>query len=84
MVPARLRGHVEGPADHLAPLFAIALNGRVAAVVETFATDDQPHSVESMLVPSMLRRGGNEIDLYAVSGDEGARALHAVHLNVAS
>lgn len=83
-VPARLRGHVDGPADHVAPLFAIALNGRVAAVVETFATDDQSHSVEAMLVPSMLRPGDNEIDLYAVSGDEGARVLHAVHQNVAS
>ena len=68
----------------MAPLFAIALNGRVAAVVETFATDDQSHSVEAMLVPSMLRPGDNEIDLYAVSGDEGARVLHAVHQNVAS
>jgi len=32
----------------------------------------------------MLRPGDNEIDLYAVSGDEGARVLHAVHQNVAS
>jgi len=84
MVPARLRGHVEGPAGQEAPLFAIALNGRVAAVVETFTTADQPDSVESMLVSSMLRPGSNDLDLYAVSGDEGARVLHAVPLNVAS
>ena len=51
---------------------------------ETFATADQPPSGEAMPVPSMLRPGENEVDLYAVSGDEGARVLHAVHQNVAS
>ncbi len=77
-VPARVRGHVDGPDGQEPPLFAIAVHGQVAAVVETFATDDEPHSLESMLVPSMLRREGNELEVFAVSGPEGARRLQPV------
>ena len=77
-VPARVRGHVDGPEGQEPPLFAIAVHGQVAAVVDTFATDDEPHSLESMLVPSMLRRDGNELEVFAVSGPEGGRRLEPV------
>lgn len=79
-IPARVRGHVEGP-DREPPLFAIAVHGRVAAVVETFATDDQDHSLESMLAPSLLRADGNDVEVYAVAGPEGDRRLHPVRLS---
>lgn len=81
LVPARVRGHVDGPDGRAPPLFAIAVHGRVAAVVETFATDDQDHSLESMLVPSLLRADDNELEVYAVSGTEGARRLRPVRLD---
>lgn len=76
IVPARLTGAVTGPGPDERPTIAIALNGRIAAVVETHAMGDVPHRIEAMLVPDLIQPGANGVAFFVVEGSEGARTLH--------
>ena len=76
IVPARLTGRVTGPGPAERPTIAIALNGRVAAVVETHTMGDIPHRIEAMLVPELIVPGANDVAFYVVEGPDGARTLH--------
>ncbi|HEY5698360.1 MAG TPA: hypothetical protein VIT01_12710 [Acidimicrobiales bacterium] len=73
-----LVGRVEGLPDGEQVTVAVALNGRVAAVVTTWPEGGVPHHLEAMLVPDFLRAGANELAFYRVGGREGARTLAAL------
>ncbi|MET0490579.1 MAG: sulfatase-like hydrolase/transferase [Acidimicrobiales bacterium] len=73
-----LVGRVEGLPDGEQVTVAVALNGRVAAVVTTWPEGGVPHQLEAMLVPDFLRAGANELAFYRVDGPEGARTLTAL------
>ncbi|HEY5887923.1 MAG TPA: sulfatase-like hydrolase/transferase, partial [Acidimicrobiales bacterium] len=73
-----LIGRVDGLPDADQVTIAVALNGRVAAVVTTWPEDGVPHRLEAMLVPDFLREGANELSFYRVGGGEGARTLAAL------
>ncbi|HEY8060859.1 MAG TPA: hypothetical protein VID94_18980, partial [Acidimicrobiales bacterium] len=73
-----LLGRVEGLPDGDQLAVAIALNGRVAAVVTTWPGDGVDHRLEAMLVPDFLRAGANDLAFYRVGGREGARTLSAL------
>jgi hypothetical protein len=70
-----LLGRVDGLSADDQATVAVALNGRVAAVVTTWPGDGVDHRLEAMLVPDFLRAGANELTFYRVGGREGARTL---------
>jgi Sulfatase len=57
---------------------AVAVNGTVAAVSPTWASGDQPHHLEAMLLPDPFEDGANLVEIYLVGGTEGARTLAPV------
>jgi hypothetical protein len=76
-VPARIVGSIQhSPVDGGTPL-AVAVNGRIAAVTESF---DRPGAdTFAVLVPAAVFRGGkNSVDVYAVEGSRGSTRL--IHL----
>lgn len=73
-----VEGRVDGGRDGDQVTIALALNGRIAAVVTTWADDETPHRFEAMVVPEFLRAGANELRAHRVSGTEGERTLSAL------
>lgn len=76
VLPARLNATLAGPDLDQRPTIAVALNGRIAAVVETHALGVDAQGIEAMLVPELIVPGANDVTFYVVEGPEGARTLH--------
>ncbi|MBA3420448.1 MAG: hypothetical protein H0U12_00870 [Thermoleophilaceae bacterium] len=67
-VPAQLTGRVRSAAPRKRAL-AFAVNGRIAAVGETFFLEDDRIERLSALVPaSTYRRGANEVEVLEIEG----------------
>lgn len=74
-IHGRLRGEVEA-----APYVAIAVNGVVRSVVETYAVVSDRASFSAILPDSAFVAGFNELDILAVSGPSVAPVVHGVDL----
>jgi hypothetical protein len=78
-IPTHPVGRIEGggPAGRD---IAVAVNGRIAAVGNTFrlATGDRSELFSVMLPESALRRGRNRLDVYEVSAAGGLRRLGGI------
>ena len=70
-VPSPLQGSVEGAGAAAGKSLAVAVNGRIAAVAETYAGSE---AVRFSALPSesSFRPGRNRIDFYWVEGSAGA------------
>lgn len=67
-VPAQLTGRIRSAAPRKRPL-AFSVNGRIAAVGETFFLEDDGVERLSALVPaSAYRRGANEVEVLEIEG----------------
>lgn len=73
-LPAYVAGQIEANGETDLAV-AIAVNGRIAAVTPTWPTDEQAHHFEAVLLPDHFRDGDNDVTLYLVGGQEGARTL---------
>src|SRR6185503_13993201 len=60
LIPSRVSGAVTGPAENERPTIAVALNGRIAGVVETHRLDDVTHRFEAMVAPDLFIPGLNQ------------------------
>ena len=80
IIPARLIGRIDGVAPEADFLVAVAIAGRIAAVVPTVAAGGGAQHLEAVLAPDLLVAGNNEIEIFVVGGREGARTLSAVPL----
>ena len=77
-VPAHLTGEIVDPRGPRRRDLALALNGRVAAVGSSFTVLGGERL--SMLVPeSLLRRGANRVELFAVSATPAGSRLIPLH-----
>ncbi len=63
-VPVYLSGHLEGATE--TETVAVALNGRVGAVTDTFAWDGHDNFFAVMLPPEFLVAGTNDVELFLV------------------
>jgi hypothetical protein len=74
VVPARITGAVEGKGGERPLELAVAVNGRIEAVTQTFELDGTTRF--SALVPEAgLRDGANEVEIFSLSDDGGAMRL---------
>ncbi len=69
-----LSGAIAPAADEI--VVAIALNGTVAGIAETFSRDGQSGLLEAMLPHSLYVAGSNRLEAFIVAGDEDAPVLH--------
>jgi hypothetical protein len=78
-VPAQVSGQLTGPASArpARPVVAIAVNGVIGGVSETFASGRSPPTrFSAMVSDSLLRPGGNQLQLFLVdSGQQRLRPL---------
>jgi hypothetical protein len=69
-VPAQLSGTITGPAGQPNRDLAVAVNGRIVAVGESFhLSPGDPEHFSIMLPDSAFREGGNRIELLAVADE---------------
>lgn len=80
VVPIHVEGHLDGGVSGEQPHLALAVNGVIAAVDETYAKEPDTHHIEMMMWPDPLVAGSNTITVYVVEGSEGARTLRPVRL----
>ena len=67
--PLLLQGEVQAAGADVPDTVAVAVNGRVAAVVKVDQDPDAPRAFRGLLPPSVLRRGENSLEIFAVAGD---------------
>jgi arylsulfatase A-like enzyme len=82
-VPAQLGGQLTSMAAGLParPAVAVALNGVIAGMSETFTSGDDPTTWFSTMVPdSLMRRGENKLELFLVDTAGGQRRLRPLTL----
>jgi hypothetical protein len=78
-VPAQLSGTIRGSDGHANRDLAVALNGRIVAVGQTFRLNEgDPERFSIMLPDNAFHEGGNRVDLLAVAGDSDAPALSLI------
>jgi hypothetical protein len=82
-VPAQVAGHLTGTTPGAAPrpAVAVAVNGVIGGVSETFATGDSPPTWFSAMVPdTLLRPGDNQLQLFLLDTTGGQQRLHPLNL----
>jgi Sulfatase len=82
-VPAQVGGHLTGTTPGAAPrpAVAVAVNGVIGGVSETFATGDSPPTWFSAMVPdTLLRPGDNQLQLFLLDTTGGQQRLHPLNL----
>jgi hypothetical protein len=79
-IPAHLRASIAGAPGEGSATIAVSVNGEVVAVASTYVNETDSHRLEAMLAPSSLREGENTLELWEVTGGEGARALRSIAL----
>jgi arylsulfatase A-like enzyme len=82
-VPAHVAGHLTStaPGTPPRPAVAVAVNGLIGGVSETFATGDSPPTWFSAMVPdTLLRPGDNQLQLFLLDTTGGRQLLHPLNL----
>jgi hypothetical protein len=82
-VPAHVAGHLTRttPGTAPRPAVAVAVNGVIGGVSETFATGDSPPTWFSAMVPdTLLRPGDNQLQLFLLDTVGGRQRLHPLNL----
>ena len=75
-VPAQVSGTITGPAGQTNRDLAVALNGRIVAVGQSFRlTPGDPEHFSIMLPDSAFREGSNRIELLAVTDETDPQEL---------
>jgi hypothetical protein len=78
-VPAQLSGTIKGSDGRTHRDLAVALNGRIVAVGQSFHLNARdPEQFSIMLPDSAFREGSNRVQLLAVAGDSDAPALSLI------
>jgi hypothetical protein len=78
-VPAQLSGTINSSDDQPNRELAVALNGSVVAVGQSFHLNPRdPEQFSIMLPDSAFREGSNRLKLLAVTGDSDAPALSLI------
>jgi hypothetical protein len=78
-VPAQLSGTIKGSDGRTHRDLAVALNGRVVAVGQSFHLNPRdPEQFSIMLPDSAFREGSNLVELFAVTRDSDAPALSLI------
>jgi hypothetical protein len=87
LVPAEVTGRLTGTVAGIParPAIAVAINGVIGGVSETFAEPfatggDPPRWFTTMVSDSLLRRGDNQLQLFAVDHAGGIRHLRPLSL----
>jgi Sulfatase len=82
-VPAQVAGRLVRAAPGLPPRppVAVAVNGVIGGVSETFASGDpRPTWFATMVPDSLMRQGGNRLQLFVLGGAGGRPRLHPLRL----
>jgi len=82
-VPAQVGGQLTRttPGTPARPAVAVAINGVIGGVSETFASGDSPPTwFTAMISDSLLRRGNNQLQLFLVDTTGGQRRLRPLTL----
>jgi hypothetical protein len=82
-VPAQVSGQLISPAPGgpARPVLAIAVNGVIGGVSETFASGRSPPTrFSAMVSDTLLRPGGNRLQLFLVDADAGQQRLRPLTL----
>lgn len=79
-LPALFEGELETPGFSSAQSrVAIGLNGKIAAITQTYGDGDSVRPFYAMLPPTMLRQGKNDLAFYVIEGDApGDLTLHPI------
>jgi hypothetical protein len=72
--PAHVTGHLNGDDAAGGMRLAVAVNGRIAGVTQSFRTGDSV-AFSAYLPESAFAEGGNDVQVYAISGPADAPAL---------
>jgi hypothetical protein len=84
MVPAHVGGQLTGTAAGIAarPAVAVALNGVIGGMAETFTSgDDRPTWFSTMVPDTLMRRGENQFELFLVDTAGGRQVLRPLTLS---
>jgi hypothetical protein len=76
-LPVHINGALEGPTGESAWTLAVALNGIVQSVTETFV-ENSVVRFTAMVAPEGLIEGANRVEIFRVSGAKQAARLHAL------
>jgi hypothetical protein len=82
-VPAHVAGQLTRatPGTPPRPAVVVAVNGVIGGVSETFATGDSPATWFAAMVPdTLLRPGGNQLQLFLLDTTGGQQRLHPLRL----
>ena len=82
-VPAQVSGQLisRAPGGPARPVLAIAVNGVIGGVSETFASGRSPPTrFSAMVSDTLLRPGGNRLQLFLVDADAGQPRLRPLTL----
>jgi hypothetical protein len=83
-VPAYVGGQLTRttPGTPRRPAIAVAVNGVIGGVSETFASGGSPPTWFSAMVPdTLLRPGDNQLELFLLSTTGGQQRLHPLTLS---
>ena len=83
MVPAQVGGKLTSTAAGIPdrPAVAVALNGVIGGVAQTFTSgDDRPTWFSTMVDDSLMRRGDNRLELFLVEPAGGKLRLRPLTL----
>ena len=77
LIPARVEGRVRGRASGESHIFAVAVNGTLAATTKS-AADPLPAAGEwaALTDPALFKNGANAIDVYELTNENGNPVLH--------